>query len=146
MILPTGRSTPVLAGAAILLVVSVAFFFVFDLSTALGSSSELPIVRIGQKDGQPQGQPTITATTAVVAVAGTAHSASASTTGGDSSQGDQPSPNHSGYQQDGATGTTMREYVEEDVRVQGHWSTTTTTTHSSDDRDGGSDHHDSGGR
>lgn len=48
VILPSGRSMTVIVGAAVLVVVTTASALVFDFSTALGSSEDLPIVRISE--------------------------------------------------------------------------------------------------
>jgi hypothetical protein len=144
MILPTGRTATVLAGATVFLVVSVAFFLVFDLSTALGSSSELPIVRIGQEVAQSQSaqvQPTTATTTVAAITAATAvsvaHSSGASAA---------PSSGSGGHKTNATTDTTTRQIVQEKVRVQGHKSTTTTTAHGSDHGNSGSHRSNPGGR
>lgn len=126
----TGRFTTFVAGAAVLLVVTGAFFTVFDLNTALGSSLGLPIVRIGQEavqlqeDQEQAAEDSTYVASATVGAAGTARTSS--------SEGEArltPIPTTSAPTT--STPTTMagagkvitqpdsseREYVEEEVQV-----------------------------
>jgi hypothetical protein len=141
MILPTGRSRTVLLGAAVLAVVTVAFFLVFDIGTVSGSSRELPVIRIGQVDPQPgedQAQPAAAASDAA------GSSAAPATSRGTSSNATVSSGTTS-RPSGGYTDTTTREYVQEGVRVQDHWPTTTSTD-GWGDWDGSSNHRPRTGR
>jgi len=123
MILPTGRSRMVLLGVAVLVVLAGASFLVFNLGTDSVSSQELPIVRIGQvADQTGEGQEPPDSTTVTVDATD-----SSSSSGGDSYY----TPGSSGYTQ-----TTVRQFVQEDVRMQNAWPTRDdSTVHG--DKDGG---------
>jgi len=128
MILSTGRLTTLAAGVTLFTVVSVAFFLVFDLSTALGSSSELPIVRIGEMEDQFSDEQTQQATGAntVSSPAGNVTQSSGA------ADGDTPTSVHgaapSQDNRDAASDATTRKYVQEAVRVQKNDDRPTITT------------------
>lgn len=126
MLASTGRFTTLIAGAVVLVIISAAFFVVFDLNTALGSSAGLPVVEIGRgtpsgssevADALQQSEGTESATSAAVIV-GSGVSSRPIQTGG-SSQSSAPAV---GTQDEGTgvqTDSTTREYVEEEVQVKG---------------------------
>jgi hypothetical protein len=118
MILPTGRSRMVLLGTGILVVLAVASFLVFSFGTGSVASGELPVVRIGQVDQQAtedQAEPDSTTTT--VGAATTATAVSSGTSSGSAGGSVSPSGAVSSLSSP-TTQSTVRQYVQEDVRVQ----------------------------
>jgi hypothetical protein len=146
MILPTGRSRIFLLGTTVVVVLSAASFLVFKLGVGSVASWELPVVHIGQSavsagasEEQPAEEPAVQSSAQLpVTSSAVANVAPETAVSQNTSATTGHAATDSGSSWNGSTESTVREFVQEDVRVQddGHSHDST-----DDSRDGGGSSH-----